>query len=528
MANVRGGPVLRGLQRLFGLGPVAGLSDREILTRYIEHGDEAAFESLVALHGAMVLGVCRRMLDDPGDVEDAFQATFLVLIRKARSVRPGEPVGPWLYGVAHRVALRARSEASRRRSREHHIDSIEAEAPAGGQGMSHASEIGPVLDGELSGLPASYRAAIILCYLEGRTHEEAARQLGWPVGTLKGRLARAKEMLRGRLARRGVAPTSGALAVFLTREAGASVPTGWVEISVRAAKRAAEGETFAGVVSASAVALSEGVLRAMKLQALKMASATFAMVLMVVAGAGAFTQQPYQPAQTKKVAGVPNPPAETQKVSVVPNPGGPPPGPRRPSIAAQTKAIQSQLNERLTMSFPQETPLEDFLKYIKSSTQSEELDLPSGIPIYVDPDALRDAEMTMTSPISIDLEGVPLHRTLSLALKQLGLKYYLVDGMMLISSPDADEDLIGENAPNGQPSPLKLMKAKAERGELDAAQRKEFIQMLKDLNAIRKELHEFHSSRLSHTGPHQSPSASQQPSATSNAPNPGAGSSVPK
>src|SRR5580704_2503281 len=137
MATVRSGAVWNQLQKLFGLGTLAGLNEWELLVRYAERQDETAFESLVALHGAMVLGVCRRILDDPADVEDAFQATFLVLIRKAGKLRADDALGPWLYGVARRVALRARSEAIRRYSRERTGERVEAEAPGGDDVMAH-------------------------------------------------------------------------------------------------------------------------------------------------------------------------------------------------------------------------------------------------------------------------------------------------------------------------------------------------------------------------------------------------------
>ena len=211
MASVRSGAAWTQIQRLFGVGTVSGLTEWQLLQRYTDRRDEAAFSALVARHAPMVLGVCRRMLADPQDVEDAFQATFLVLVRKARALRPHDAVGHWLHGVAYRVALRARSETTRRRSRERTVASIEDLAPAvGGERLGPDFELRPLLDEELRRLPATYRAAVVLCYLDGQTHEEAARQLGWPVGTVKGRLARAKDLLRDRLTRRGLTLARGA------------------------------------------------------------------------------------------------------------------------------------------------------------------------------------------------------------------------------------------------------------------------------------------------------------------------------
>ena len=202
MAGLRTGAAWGQIQKLFGLGTVSGLTEWQLLERYAVRRDEAAFAALVARHAPMVLGVCRRVLHDPDDVEDAFQATFLVLARKAGVLRPRDPLGHWLYGVAHRVSLRARSEAARRRSRERPARPGESEPEAAVSPEAPDADLGAVIDDELKRLPATYRAAVVLCYLDGLTHEEAARQLGWPIGTVKGRLSRARGLLRDRLTRR--------------------------------------------------------------------------------------------------------------------------------------------------------------------------------------------------------------------------------------------------------------------------------------------------------------------------------------
>ncbi len=190
MASVQTGAIWCQIQKLFGRGTVVGLGDGELLERYAIDRDESAFEAIVALHGPMVLAVCRRMLDDDAeDAEDAFQATFLVLIRRASSLGPGIALGPWLYGVACRVALRARSVAARRRARERPVAGTIDVVAGEGRPMSDEGEVRAAIDGELLQLPSSYRAIVVLCDLEGRTHAEAARQLGWPMGTVKGRLA---------------------------------------------------------------------------------------------------------------------------------------------------------------------------------------------------------------------------------------------------------------------------------------------------------------------------------------------------
>ncbi len=202
-----GSAVLRQLQTLFNAGAVGAASDGQLLERFSRRENnngeaEAAFAVLVARHGPMVLGVCRRSLRNPEDVADAFQATFLVLVRKAGSVRVRDSLGRWLYGVSRRVAARARVEAARRASRETTGQEIEPEVPAEDFGRL---EMLKALDEEVSRLPEPFRAAVVLCDLHGLTHEAAARQFGCPVGTVESRLSRGREKLRERLGRRGFA-----------------------------------------------------------------------------------------------------------------------------------------------------------------------------------------------------------------------------------------------------------------------------------------------------------------------------------
>ncbi|HEV3121910.1 MAG TPA: sigma-70 family RNA polymerase sigma factor, partial [Isosphaeraceae bacterium] len=222
MAPGRRGDLQRPLQYLFGTGTVAGVSEAGLLTRFLTRGDEVAFEAILAWHGPMVLGVCRRVLSDASDVEDAFQATFLVLLRKAGSLRDGDLLGPWLHGVASRIAVRARSQAARRRA----IEGLGARNLAvDASPAAEWSDVRPVFDEELARLPERYRAAVVLCCMEGLRLEEAARQLGCPVGTIKSRLARGRERLRARLIRRGLAPAVVLPLGALSREAAqAAIP----------------------------------------------------------------------------------------------------------------------------------------------------------------------------------------------------------------------------------------------------------------------------------------------------------------
>src|SRR5262245_16424992 len=236
--------------------------DGQLLSQFINRRDESAFAELVRRHGPMVLGVCRRALANPHDADDAFQAAFLVLARKASSVRPRDRVGPWLYGVARRTALRVR--ARRRPPPQPLTDYPSREQPP-------TADVGPLIDEELGRLPDRYRAPLVLCLLEGLSRREAAGRLGLGEGTLSGQLARAKSMLAERLRRRGVAPAvaGGVLT--------AAVPEALAAAAVRSAAGGWDG------VSAGVIALTEGVVRAMGIGKWKAAAAV---ALVAVAGVG--------------------------------------------------------------------------------------------------------------------------------------------------------------------------------------------------------------------------------------------------
>ena len=272
---------------------VPPLGDAELLGRFVERRDETALAVLVKRHGPMVWGVCRRLLGHH-DAEDAFQATFIVLVRKAASVKPREMVGNWLYGVARQAALQVRT-AARRRAREVQVAQIpDTEAP-----QDRWADVRPILDEELSRLPDHYRAVIVLCDLEGRSRKEVASQFGCPEGTVASRLARAREMLAKRLAARGVALSGGALA--LSQNVSAGVPTSVVMSTIKAANL--------GQVPVKVAALAEGVLKTMLLTKLK--SVTAILVVAAIVGAIGFgiasAQQKGEPVEqpkAQKVEGV--------------------------------------------------------------------------------------------------------------------------------------------------------------------------------------------------------------------------------
>ena len=193
-----------------------GLSDGHLLTLFIRHRDGDAFEALLNRHGPMVLGVCHRVLLDRHDAEDAFQATFLVLARKAGTAVAQGSVGGWLYRVAHRAALEARARIARRRGKEKQVDNVPRPVTEPDEGRR---ELLNLLDKELDRLPDKYRVPVVLCELEGRSRKEAARTLGLPEGTLSSRLAQAKKMLARRMSRQGVSLTVGALVSLTVRPA---------------------------------------------------------------------------------------------------------------------------------------------------------------------------------------------------------------------------------------------------------------------------------------------------------------------
>jgi RNA polymerase sigma factor (sigma-70 family) len=264
--------------------PSAARSDGELLGAFITDADGDAFAELVRRHGPMVLGVCRRVIGDRATADDAFQATFLVLARRAATVRPREQVGNFLYGVAYRTALKARGVLARRRAREKQVSVMpEPTAPP----AAEWADLQPVIDEELANLPDKLRLPVVLCDLEGRPQREVARHLNVPPATLATRLATARRTLAQRLTRRGVTLSGGALAGLLAANAStATVPPGWAAGLARAAEACASGMPPGTLVSANAVHLSEGVLRMMVLAKLKAVAVLAVTALALSTGLG--------------------------------------------------------------------------------------------------------------------------------------------------------------------------------------------------------------------------------------------------
>ena len=276
MATSRPNAGLGDFQALFQVGSFVGMSDAQLLERYVSGGGgiaEVAFAALVERHGPMVLRVCNDVLNNPHDAQDAAQVTFLVLAKRAGTIRRRNALASWLFGVARRVAARAKVEAARRRAHERRRAEMatrehdrRSRAPVTGERWAELFE-------EIDRLSERHRSAIVLCDLEGLTHEQAAQRLGCPVKTVQGRLYRARELLRHRLTRRGVTTTAGMLGVTLAHRTASAAPSAaWVEGTARAAAQLAAGQGVERFLSAESAELFRSVLMAMTMTKLKIAA----------------------------------------------------------------------------------------------------------------------------------------------------------------------------------------------------------------------------------------------------------------
>jgi RNA polymerase sigma factor (sigma-70 family) len=280
MGSRRSGELFRHLGTLFRVGAIGRLSDTQLLERFVAARDEAgeaAFHVLVERHGPMVLRVCWGVLHDPHEAEDAFQVTFLALARKAGSIQKQGSIASWLHGTARREALKAKTVARRRLARESRVAGPDVLRKS--RTSLEDRENSLILHGEIERLPAKYRAPIVLCYLEGGTHEQAASELGWPVGTVRGRLARARDLLRSRLTRLGLALSAGLEASGSTADAAfAGLSAALVDATVHAAL----GSSMTLIQS-----LTQGVLSSMLLDKLKAISLAIIVVSAASGGVAA-------------------------------------------------------------------------------------------------------------------------------------------------------------------------------------------------------------------------------------------------
>lgn len=282
MASNSGSELVQQLRTLILHFEEPSQTDEQLLHLFVAQRNEAAFARIVQRYGPMVWGICRRMLRGQEDVEDAFQATFLVLVRRASSITQRALLANWLYGVAHRTALKARSLRARQQLRERQV----AAMPEPGKAAStRHDDLETLLDQELSRLPDKYRSVILLCDLEGRTRKEAARLLGCPEGTVAGRLARARQMLAKRLAQHGALLSTGSLVAMSSASLAAEVPTALVRTTIATGAALAGGTPIAAVVGSTKVAgLLEGVLKSMLLTRLN--TALGVLVILTTLGIG--------------------------------------------------------------------------------------------------------------------------------------------------------------------------------------------------------------------------------------------------
>ena len=274
MASSRSNQALLQVHRLFNVGAVGTMSDPQLLDRIVSRRDEAAeaaFEELVIRHGPMVLRVCRTVLNDAHDAEDAFQAVFLVLANRAGSIRRSGSLASWLFGVAHRVATRGKRSASRRRALHHRVAERSAESYLPPENDLDCE----IVHDEIQGLPERLRTPVVLCYLEGLTYAAAAHQLGLSEIAIRGRLARARERLRRRLIRRGVTVPAGLVVAGTARQAQAAIAMSLIEGTIRVALGFMAGN--------AASILARGVLNSMLLEQLRVAA-----VLLCLGGAGSY------------------------------------------------------------------------------------------------------------------------------------------------------------------------------------------------------------------------------------------------
>ncbi|WP_158633624.1 sigma-70 family RNA polymerase sigma factor [Tautonia sociabilis] len=294
----------RDLRAIFNAGVVREMADGELLERFLTREGEAAelaFAALVERHGPMVLRVCRSVLRDDHEASDAFQATFLVLVRKAGSMWVADSIGPWLHQVALRVARGARSAKARRRRIEARAAVLETAGPSEPAGPD---DLEALIHEELNRLHERYRSPVVLCCLEGLTLDQAARRLGWPMGTVQSRLARGRQRLRERLSRRGVSPSAGTFAAAIASErARDAVPAALSEATIQAATQvAALGATVAGVVPASVARLAKGAMRSMFITKLTKISAGVLAAGVIATGVG-FLSASERPNQEPRAEG---------------------------------------------------------------------------------------------------------------------------------------------------------------------------------------------------------------------------------
>ncbi|WP_422926704.1 RNA polymerase sigma factor [Singulisphaera sp. PoT] len=403
--------ILPQIRRAFDAGSVSGVSDRELLERFAVRGDEIAFEVIVARHGPMVLRVCRSLLRDEASVEDAFQASFLVLVRKARSIRLVDTLGPWLYAVSSKVAHRARAKGQQQRERERPGVVVDLAAKARDADLL---ELPSIVQSELARLPDHFRAPIVLFYLEGLTHDQTAAQLRWPVGTVRSRLARARGLLRERLIRKGFTLSVAVVAALLKdQEATAALPRKLSLLTVEAAIRTAlKHGVSAGIVSASVSSLTERVLFTMMLNKLKFA---VAVVMTVGAFAGSVAVQGGDGSQAWQDP--PTAKAEDRQSLV---------DEYRQRAESQ---VETKLNKTISVNFVKR-PLEEILSQLAKAND---------LNVTIDIKSIKNLDINKLTEVSFAVTDAKIGVALKLLLQPLNLDFKVeADGVIVVSKPDEE------------------------------------------------------------------------------------------
>ncbi len=426
MAANRSTPTARDLVRLFDAGSLGAHSDLELLA-CVQAGDgpiaHEAFRILVERHGPMVLGLCRSIVRDQHEAEDAFQATFLVLVRKAASIERTDTLGPWLHGVASRVARRARKRLFQRRNRELRVIS---DIPGREQPSPDRSSIEELLHEEIAKLPGSFRRPLILCCLQGLSYRLAAERLGCKEPTLRGRLERAKKRLMTRLEARGISPMLAAPALESTHSAMSPLPPSLVESTVQFALRwsSVTGLIVGGTtVPASISALAQGVIQSMLFQSVRLSAVAFFAAGAI--GTVVLAQQGRGPITRPQEA--PKPARNDIELIVAAKANA-------DRLDEKTAQIQKKLDMPINAKFPDGATLSQLLKHIKQSTTDATF---PGIPIYVDPVGLAEANRNMTTEIKLDYTQQPIRTILNFALRANGLAFEVRDGFLRVSSRTA-------------------------------------------------------------------------------------------
>jgi RNA polymerase sigma factor (sigma-70 family) len=423
----------RSLVTLFDAGTLGARTDRELLECFQSDRTAAgqeAFRVLVERHGPMVLGLCHSLVRDPHEAEDAFQATFLILVSKAGTIERKDTIAPWLYGVAARVSRRALHRSLARRRRE--VPTSD-EIPSRESRSTVPQPFDNLVQEEIARLPESIRAPILLCCLEGLSYDLAARRLGVKEPTLRGRLHRARKRLASRLQARGVTIPQSDRPDHRFDIVMPPVPLPLLESTVQFSIRWPSVSGLVGHASGipgSVTTLVQGVVSSMLFHTVKV-SAAVALLSAGVLGTvvlaqqgrqnGSATSESPELAQQEKAAFRTVKDRTEPRTEMVQN-------------ADKTRRIQEKLDQAIAAEFPDGTTLGNLLKHIKQATTDDKF---SGIPIYVDPAGLLEAHQTILMPIVINVSRRPAGLILSDALGGSGLSYCVDNGFLMISSRSA-------------------------------------------------------------------------------------------